>query len=200
MGFGGFKVRSASRLGGAGDLLHMRRVSGDATRHLESSYTTGVMVSIVWTKEDRGAWESGLFLVQAPGSMRTRWYKELLAELGLDERDVFSRRATRRGECRLPALLSTSALPSATGLVFDLSAGGALFAGTAAPLLGSTGSLQVTWGADVAHFPVTVVGVRPAEQKDLELKVLHSLKFEATLPKTEERILSRWLEELMRHA
>lgn len=177
----------------------MRRLSQDSTRKLESSYTTGIMVRIAWTRKYSGGWESGLYLPEAPGSMRIRWFKELLLELGVDEKEIFSRRASRRGRCRLPAVLSTSALPQASGMVLDLSLGGALFAGTASSILGSSGTIEITWGLDKTLFPVTIVGIRPAEARELEFRYSHSLRFIEPIGTANERVLYRWLEELVRN-
>ena len=102
VGFGGFKVQSEHPLGERGDLLHLRRVATDFRRHLTGPYTTGLMVSVAWVKAcEDGTYEAGFYLPQAPGSMRINWFRELLSELGMNEREVFSKRASRRHRCRL---------------------------------------------------------------------------------------------------
>lgn len=196
IGFGGFKVRSARPLGKRGDLLHLRRLSQDHTKKLGGSYTTGLMVRVAWSKKDEDGWECGLSLPEAPGSMRIRWFKELLEELHLDETEIFSKRSARRHRCRLPATISTGALPSVSGLALDLSAGGVLFAAPAPAMLGSCGELEVTWGAKVFKAEVSVVGVRPAEATEIELRFLHSLRFEDGMEEATERLLHRFLSEL----
>lgn len=198
LGFGGFKIRSAVPVGERGVLLHLRRVSADSVKRLGGSYTTGLMARVAWTKQDQDGWESGLCLPDAPGSMRIRWYKELLAELEIDEKSVFSRRANRRHRCRLPATISTGALPSVRGMVCDLSSGGALWAAPASGMVGSTGRLVVQWGVHQLDLEVTIVGVRPAEVQVLDLPFLHSLRFQGPLPVAQESVLHRWLEELAR--
>jgi hypothetical protein len=40
------------------------------------------------------------------------------------------------------------------------------------------------------------VGIRPAEASELELRFLHSLKFEEPMKKGAESLLYRWLAEL----
>jgi hypothetical protein len=196
LGFGGFKVRSAVSLGKRGDLLHLRRVCADHIKKLGGSYTTGLMARVAWSKRDDDGYETGLYLPEAPGSMRIRWYKELLQELDLDETEIFSKRSTRRRRCRLPATISTGALPSATGMVFDLSAGGALFAAPAPAMLGSSGHLDVQWGVKRLNVEISVVGVRPSDANELDLRFLHSLKFEEPMSQASETTLYRWLEEL----
>ena len=196
VGFGGFKVRSSAPLGKRGELLHLRRLSEDHTKKLGGSYTTGLMVRVAWTKHDEDGWESGLSLPEAPGSMRIRWFKELLEELRLDETEIFSKRSARRHRCRLPATIATGALPSVSGMVFDLSSGGVLFAAPAPAMLGSCGELQVTWGAKVLKAEVSVVGVRPAEASELELRFLHSLRFEDGMDEATEKLLHRFIGEL----
>lgn len=196
VGFGGFKVRSSAPLGKRGELLHLRRLSEDHTKKLGGSYTTGLMVRVAWTKHDEDGWESGLSLPEAPGSMRIRWFKELLEELRLDETEIFSKRSARRHRCRLPATIATGALPSVSGTVFDLSSGGVLFAAPAPAMLGSCGELQVTWGAKVLKAEVSVVGVRPAEANELELRFLHSLRFEDGMDEATEKLLHRFIGEL----
>ena len=196
VGFGGFKVRSSAPLGKRGELLHLRRLSEDHTKKLGGSYTTGLMVRVAWTKHDEDGWESGLSLPEAPGSMRIRWFKELLEELRLDETEIFSKRSARRHRCRLPATIATGALPSVSGMVFDLSSGGVLFAAPAPAMLGSCGELQVTWGAKVLKAEVSVVGVRPAEANELELRFLHSLRFEDGMDEATEKLLHRFIGEL----
>lgn len=196
LGFGGFKIRSASSVGKRGDNLHLRRISTDHIKKLGGSYTTGLMVRVAWAKRDEDGWETGLYLPEAPGSMRIRWFKELLQELDLDETEIFSKRSTRRRRCRLPAVISTGALPSVTGMVFDISAGGALFAAPAPAMLGSCGSLDVQWGPKKLHVEISVVGIRPSEANELDLRFLHSLKFEEPMDKANETLLYRWLEEL----
>ena len=196
IGFGGFKVRSAAPLGKRGDLLHLRRLSAEHERKLGGSYTTGLMVRVAWTKKDEDGWESGLSLPEAPGSMRIRWFKELLDELQLDETEIFSKRATRRHRCRLPATISTGALPSVSGMALDLSSGGALFAAPAPAMLGSCGYFEVTWGAKMLKLEVSVVGVRPAEATEIEHRFLHSLRFEDSMDEGTEKLLHRFLREL----
>jgi hypothetical protein len=196
LGFGGFKIRSATSVGKRGDLLHLRRLSDDHVKKLGGSYTTGMMVRVAWTRKDEDGWESGLYLPDAPGSMRIRWFKELLTELQIDEKEIFSKRHTRRHRCRLPATISTGALPAASGLIFDLSSGGALFAAPAPGMLGSCGQLEVRWGTRTLKTEISIVGIRPAEASELELRFLHSLKFEEPLKKDAESLLFRWLEEL----
>lgn len=196
VGFGGFKVRSSAPLGKRGELLHLRRLSEEHTKKLGGSYTTGLMVRVAWTKRDEDGWESGLSLPEAPGSMRIRWFKELLEELRLDETEIFSKRAARRHRCRLPASIATGALPSVSGMVFDLSSGGVLFAAPAPAMLGSCGELQVTWGAKTLKAEVSVVGVRPAEASELELRFLHSLRFEDGMDIAAETLLHRFIGEL----
>lgn len=196
IGFGGFKVRSDKPLGKRGDLLHLRRLSADHERKLGGSYTTGLMVRVAWAKTDEDGWETGLSLPEAPGSMRIRWFKELLQELHLDETEIFSKRATRRHRCRLPALISTGALPSVSGMALDLSSGGALFAAPAPAMLGSCGLFEVTWGAKVLKLEVSVVGVRPSEATELEYRFLHSLRFEDGMDEATEKLLHRFLREL----
>lgn len=195
LGFGGFKIRSQADIGRRGDYLHLRRLSADHTTRLGSSYTTGLMARICWSKKDDDGWELGLSLPEAPGSMRIRWFKELMQELGMDETEVFSKRVTRRHRCRLPATMA-GALPPVSGMLLDLSPGGGLFASSQAALMGSSASLRVEWGVKVLSVDVTVVGVRPAPARELELRFLHSLKFEAEMDAENEAILCRWLEEL----
>lgn len=199
IGFGGFKIRSSVSAGQRGDLLHLTRQADHHVKKLGGSYTTGVMVKIAWTKRDEDGWESGLSLPEMPGSMRIRWFKELLKELNMDETEIFSKRSTRRYRCRLPASISVGALPDASGMVFDLSIGGALFAAPAPAMLGSSGALKVVWGAGTLEAPVSVVGIRPSEARELDLRYLHSLKFEEPLEKGTEKLLCRWLEELSHH-
>lgn len=196
VGFGGFKVRSERSLGKRGDLLHLRRLSAEHDRKLGGSYTTGVMVRVAWSRQDEQGWECGLSLPEAPGSMRIRWFKELVAELRLDERELFSKRSTRRHRCRLPATISTGALPSVSGMVLDLSAGGALFAAPAPAMLGSSGELQLRWGVKVLAAEVSVVGVRPAEATEIELRFLHSLRFADGMDEATETLLHRFISEL----
>lgn len=196
LGFGGFKVRSAVCVGKRGDLLHLRRLSPDHVKKLGGSYTTGLMVRVAWTKKDEDGWESGLYLPEAPGSMRIRWFKELLKELDMDETEIFSKRSTRRHRCRLPAFISTGALPAVTGMVFDLSSGGALFAAPAPGMLGSSGHLEVEWGPKKLKTEVSIVGIRPSEANELDLRFLHSLRFEDPIDKATETLLYRWLEDL----
>ena len=196
LGFGGFKIRSTVSVGKRGDLLHLRRLSDDHVKHLGSSYTTGLMVRVAWTKRDEDGWESGLYLPEAPGSMRIRWFKELLQELRMDETEIFSKRNTRRHRCRLPATISTGALPSVSGMIFDLSSGGALLAAPVPGMLGSCGTLQVQWGPKKLETEISIVGIRPAEASELELRFLHSLKFSEPMEKTAESLLYRWLAEL----
>lgn len=196
LGFGGFKIRSSICVGKRGDLLHLTRVSNDLVKKLGGSYTTGVMVKVAWTKKDEHGWESGLYLPEAPGSMRIRWFKELLKELDMDETEIFSKRSTRRHRCRLPASISTGALPAASGMVFDLSSGGALFAAPAPAMLGSCGTLEVQWGPRILRAEIAVVGVRPSEAQEIDLRFLHSLKFEEPMGREAESLLYSWLDEL----
>lgn len=195
IGFGGFKIRSSGPVGKRGDLLHLRRLSSDHTKQLGGSYTTGLMVRVAWTKRDEDGWESGLYLPEAPGSMRIRWFKELLKELRMDETEIFTKRNNRRHRCRLPATISTGALPMASGMVFDLSSGGAMFAAPAPGMLGACGQLEVVWGPRTLRTEVSIVGIRPAEANEIELRFLHSLRFEE-MDKATETLLYRWLEEL----
>lgn len=199
IGFGGFKIRSSIAAGQRGDLLHLTRQTSDYGKKLGGSYTTGIMVKVAWSKKDEDGWESGLCLPEVPGSMRIRWFQELLKELDMDESEIFSKRSTRRHRCRLPASISTGALPAATGMVFDLSLGGALFGAPAPAMLGSAGTLQVQWGTGSLQTAVTVVGIRPAEASELELRFLHSLSFDEPLSQATETRLCRWLEELARN-
>jgi hypothetical protein len=196
LGFGGFKIRSEQSVGKRGDLLHLLRQTGDVLKKLGGSYSIGLVVRVAWTRRDEDGWETGLYLPDAPGSMRIRWFKELLRELDLDETEVFSKRSTRRHRCRLPAQLTAGFMLPTPGMLLDLSPGGGLFASSQAALLGTAGQLQVQWGAKTLGCQVTVVGVRPAEPRELEHRVLHSLKFEEPMDTAAEAVLCRWLEEL----
>jgi hypothetical protein len=120
----------------------------------------------------------------------------LLQELQMDETEIFSKRNTRRHRCRLPATICTGALPSVSGMIFDLSSGGALFASPVPGMLGSSGTLRVQWGARTLEAEISIVGIRPAEATELEFRFLHSLKFEEPMPKATESLLYRWLAEL----
>ncbi len=199
VGFGGFRVTSKQSLGKRGDILHLRRVATDFQRHLTGAYTTGLMVRVAWVKELEGSFEAGLYLPEAPGTMRISWFKELLKELGFDEKAVFSKRSTRRFRCRLPGELTCGPLPGGSGTVLDLSPGGGLFgAGKAAPM-GVKASLHVRWGEEELELPVTVLGVRANALESQGGRWLHSLRFEENLSKRQERILYAWLEELAKN-
>ena len=198
VGFGGFKVVSDDPLGERGDLLHIRRVSTDFKRHLTGAYTTGLMVRVAWTKKDGAGYESGLHLPEAPGSMRISWFRELLSELGLDEKAVFTKRNTRRFRCRLPAKLNGGSGPSQEGTLLDLSSGGGLFGSLKACSMGETGELEITWGKRSLKTTINVVGVRSSDY-DGSNPWLNSVKFQEELSKAQERILYGWLEELSRN-
>lgn len=197
VGFGGFKVQSEVSPGERGELLHLRRVATDFRRHLTGAYTTGLMVRVAWVKKcEEGGYEAGLYLPQAPGSMRISWFKELLSELGMDEKEVFSKRVSRRHRCSLPASIRFGSTPEQQGVVQDLSPGGALFAAAKAAPMGEQVEFRVVWGRKALVLKATVVGVRPSEAHQGGPSWLHSLKFEAELDKKQERILYGWLEEL----
>ena len=199
VGFGGFKVISEEPLGERGDLLHIRRVSTDFRRHLTGAYTTGLMVRIAWTKQDGSSYESGLHLPKAPGSMRIIWFRELLSELGMDEKAVFTKRKTRRFRCRLPAVLKGELVPAQDGTLLDLSSGGGLFGSTEACSMGDSGEFEITWGKRSLKTAVDVVGVRRNDSGDGGVTWLNSVKFKEELSKPQERVLFGWLEELSRN-
>lgn len=200
VGFGGFKVISDREPGPKGALVHLRRVANDFQRHLTPAYTTGVMVKVAWVRpHPEGGFEAGLYLPQAPGSMRISWFKELLAELGMDEKSVFSQRHSRRHRCRLPAGIAYGQVPSQEGLMLDLSSGGGLFGAAKAAPMGEWVQLSVTWGRHRVDLKAEVVGVRQNLLDEGGGKWLHSLKFQEELPKKVERILLSWLEELARN-
>lgn len=196
VGFGGFKVLTEHPVGERGDLLHLRRVSTDFRRHLTGAYTTGLMVRVAWTKRDGEYYESGLHLPEAPGSMRISWFKELLSELGLSEKEVFTQRNTRRHRCHLPARLTCGPVPEHQGTLLDLSPGGCLFGSNVAAPMGKVAELSVVWGVKELSLSVEVVGVRPNNVEEMGSKWLHSLKFQGELSRSQEKILYSWLEEL----
>ncbi len=196
LGFGGFKIRSESSVGERGELLHMRRVATDLTKKLGGSYTTGVVVRVAWTKSDESGWETGLYLPAAPGSMRIRWFRELLSELGLDETQVFSKRENRRHICRLPATFTTYDRSPTEGMLLDLSSGGGLLATREPMKLGESGSFSVLWGVRRLQVRVSVVGVRANTGPDPGLGWQHSVRFEEPIEESQARILAKWLEEL----
>lgn len=196
VGFGGFRVLSDDPLGERGTLLHIRRLPNDFRRHLTGAYTSGLMVKVAWVKASEGQFEAGLSVPETPGSMRLNWYRELLGELGFDEKTVFSKRASRRHRCRLPAELRCGELPPQKGILLDMSSGGALFGeGKAAPM-GTPATLAVEWGRERLELGVGVVGVRTNTLDDSVPRWLHSLKFEEGMSQGQEKILFRWLEDL----
>lgn len=199
VGFGGFKILSEQHPGERGELLHLRRVPTDFQRHLGGVYSTGVMVRVAWVKRlAEGGYEAGLYLPQAPGTMRISWFRELLSELGMDEKDVFSKRHSRRHRCRLPATIGAGPVPPCDGLMLDLSLGGGLFGcGKAAPL-GESVELSVVWGRHKLTTRAAILGVRQNTLDEGGGRWLHSLKFEG-LDKKSEGVLLAWLEELARH-
>ena len=198
VGFGGFRVWAEESPGERGDLLHLRRLSTDFKRHLTGAYTTGLMVRVAWVKKTEDGFEAGLHLPQAPGSMRISWFRELLQEMGFDEKTVFTQRSNRRHRCRLPAELTLKGFPELSGLMLDLSSGGCLFGGTKAATMGSDGILQVRWGSREFKVEVSVVGVRSNPHEEGP-QWLHSLKFCDELSKLQEKMLYRWLDELARN-
>lgn len=196
VGFGGFKVTSQTSFGERGDILHLRRVATDFQRHLTGAYTTGIMVRVAWVKNCGGTYEAGLYLPEAPGTMRISWFKDLLKELGFDEQAVFTKRSTRRYRCRLPGELTCGPMPTESGSLLDLSPGGGLFGAKKAAPLGVSGKLHVRWGTEEFEVPVAVLGVRAGDSDPLSHSWLHSLKFQEPLSKSQEKVLYRWLEEL----
>lgn len=199
VGFGGFKILSDQHPGERGDLLHLRRVATDFQRHLTGAYTTGLMVRVAWVKPlQGGGYEAGLFLPEAPGSMRISWFKELLSELGMDEKDVFSKRQSRRHRCRLPATIAVGSLPPQEGFLFDLSPGGGLWGSAKAASMGEVVELSVVWGRGRLNVSATILGVRRSDVDEGGNRWLHSLKFES-LDKASERTLFTWLEELAKN-
>lgn len=199
VGFGGFRVRADKPLGKRGDLLHLRRISTDFRRHMTGAYTTGMMARVAWVKEDEDGHEAGLYLPEAPGSMRISWFRELLKELDLDEKSVFSQRTARRHRCKLPGSIAVDGQVTQNGTVFDLSAGGGLFGTTKAATMGAEGDFEVVWGAKTLRLRAEVVGVRQGPLFGQGPGWLHSLKFQEELPKEAEQILYRWLDELSRN-
>jgi PilZ domain-containing protein len=198
VGFGGFRVVSDQSVGERGDLLHLRRLATDFRRHLTGAYTNGLMVRVAWVKCTEDGHEAGLHLPQAPGSMRISWFRELLEEMGFDERTVFTQRNNRRHRCRLPSELRLNGFPVSNGLLLDLSSGGGLFGSDQSAPMGCEGVLSVKWGVRELDLESTVVGVR-SNVVDSGPKWLHSLKFRDSLTRNQERILYRWLEELARN-
>lgn len=199
VGFGGFKMVSDRHPGERGELLHLRRVSTDYQRHLGGVYTTGIMVRVAWVKTlGDGGYEAGLHLPQAPGTMRISWFKELLSELGMDEKEVFSKRNSRRHRCQLPATLEQGSMPACEGLVLDLSQGGALFGCARAVAMGENVKLSVVWGRQTLDAEAVVLGVRQNSTGGGGGRWLHSLRFEP-LEKKAEVVLSGWIEELARN-
>lgn len=198
VGFGGFKVCSEEAPGERGDLLHLRRLSTDFRRHLTGAYTTGLMVRVAWVKKTEDGFEAGLHLPQAPGSMRISWFRELLKEMGFDEKTVFTQRNNRRHRCRLPSELALKGSPDMEGMLLDLSSGGCLFGGVRAATMGSEGLLSARWGSKELKVEVTVVGVR-SNTHDEGPRWLHSLKFRGELSKPQEQVLFKWLDELARN-
>lgn len=197
VGFGGFRVRSDRRLGKRGDLLHLRRVSTDFRRHMTGAYTTGMMARVAWVKEDEDGWQAGLYLPEAPGSMRISWFRELLKELDMDEKSVFSQRASRRHRCKLPGRILTESR-SLVGTVQDLSSGGGLFSAEESLPMGTMGEFSVTWGRKSLKVKAEVVGVRSATTSG-NPGWLHSVKFEDPVPAQAESTLLQWLDELARN-
>lgn len=193
VGFGGFRVRSNQPLGKRGDLLHLRRVATDFRRHMTGAYTTGMMARVAWVRPDEDGWQAGLYLPEAPGSMRISWFRELLKELDMDEKSVFSQRATRRHRCRLPGRITTDSR-YLSGTALDLSAGGGLFSAEQSLAMGTEGEFSVTWGNKTLKIRAEVVGVRAAKTG-----WLHSLKFEESPGAQVESLLYRWLDELARN-
>lgn len=196
LGFGGFKIRSETSVGERGDLLHMRRVATDLTKKLGGSYTTGVVVRVAWSKADESGWETGLYLPAAPGSMRIRWFRELLSELGLDETQVFSKRESRRHLCRLPATFRCASEESFEGMLLDLSSGGGLLATRESMKLGDSGILSVLWGVKRLEMNVSVVGVRVDAASNQGLGWHQSVRFEEPMGESQAKVLAQWLEEL----
>lgn len=199
VGFGGFKVMSEHALGKRGDLLHMRRVATDFQRHLSGVYTTGIMARVAWCKERGNHYEAGLYLPEAPGAMRVSWFKELLKEMGFDEKTVFSQRNSRRHLCRLPAELKLVAPPTLGGLLLDLSPGGALFAAERAAGMGELADLSVRWGSQTLTVEASVVGVRANGTESNTPRWHHSLRFADDINKQQEKVLYGWLQELADH-
>lgn len=197
VGFGGFRVVCQEFPGERGSLLHLRRLATDFRRHLTGAYTTGLMVRVAWVKRTEEGFEAGLHLPQAPGTMRINWFRELLQEMGFDERTVFTQRNNRRHRCRLPAVLELQSFPASDGLLLDLSSGGGLYGTEKAAAMGSEGRLSVKWGSKEFQIQVTVVGVRSNPHEGP--RWLHSVKFCHELSKSQERILYHWLEELARN-
>ena len=198
VGFGGFRVVSEQSVGKRGDLLHLRRLATDYRRHLTGAYTTGLMVRVAWVKPTEEGFEAGLHLPQAPGTMRISWFRELLQEMGFDERTVFTQRNQRRHRCHLPSELRLEGFPVSTGLLLDLSSGGGLFGAEKSCLMGCDGTLSVTWGSRRLEIETNVVGVRSNPLKQGP-RWLHSLKFAGPLNRDQEKILYGWLEELARN-
>jgi PilZ domain len=196
VGFGGFKVISENFIGERGDLLHLRRVVTDFRRHMTGAYTTGLMVRVAWSKKDEVGFEAGLYLPEAPGSMRINWFRELLGELGLKENAVFTQRHSRRHRCKLPATIRQGFLPVQEGFLLDLSPGGGLFSATKAAPMGDTVQMTVQWGRGEMNVAASVVGVRATDAEGTGQRWLHSLKFHEPLSKGQERTLYTWLEEL----
>lgn len=199
VGFGGFRVRAQESLGKRGDLLHLRRLSTDFRRHMTGAYTTGMMARVAWIKQDEDGWEAGLYLPEAPGSMRISWFRELLRELDLDEKTVFSQRHARRHRCKLPGSFLVSHSVAQEGTVFDLSCGGGLFGASKPAGMGEVGQFEVVWGTKTLSLKAEVVGVRKGPLNGSTPGWLHSLKFEQELSKEAETILYRWLDELSRN-
>lgn len=199
VGFGGFKVMSEHPIGKRGDLLHLRRVATDFKRHLTGAYTTGLMVRVAWAKESDGHFEAGLHLPEAPGSMRISWFRELLSEMGFDEKAVFTQRHNRRHRCRLPSEFSVQGRPVQGGLLLDLSSGGGMFGAAKAANMGDQGRLSARWGSKELLLDVTVVGLRANNIDEAGPRWLHSVKFEENFGKAQESILYAWLEELARN-
>ncbi|MFA5505062.1 MAG: PilZ domain-containing protein [Vulcanimicrobiota bacterium] len=198
VGFGGFRVWTEQSPGERGDLLHLRRLVTDFSRHLTGAYTTGLMVKVAWVKKTAEGYEAGLHLPQAPGSMRISWFRELLQEMGFDEKTVFTQRSNRRHRCRLPAELALEAFPRSQGLVLDLSSGGGLFAAARAATMGAEGLLSVQWGSRELKVEVAVVGLRSHTHGE-DPRWLHSLKFAEELSRPQEQVLYQWLDELARN-
>ena len=201
VGFGGFRALAEQRVGERGQLLHLRRLSNDFKRHTTGAYTTGIMVRVAWAKESDGVWEVGLYLPEAPGSMRISWFRELLEELGFNEREIFSKRVMRRHRCRLPCkLLGAEDGVPIEGVLLDLSPGGGLFGSSKKSILGQVHDCSVKWGLKELVLKAEVVGLRVNNIDDMGPRWLHSLRFQSDLDKTQEQVLHGWLEELARNA